>query len=800
MRSLILVALLASPTFAQEPVKLIVLPNKVQLRGARDCQGLVVQTVHADGSTQDVTASAKFSLEKPVAAIKNAFLTPLEDGKTTLKIEAGKLSADVSVEVLKAKESQALSFRNDVMPVLSKSGCNTGKCHGSASGKDGFRLSLFGYDPEGDHFRITREMGSRRINLSTPDDCLLMNKATGKVAHTGGQRIKPGSESEQLVLRWLESGAAKDPKETAKPINIEVYPKEAVFATKGSHQRMVVLAKFSDGTDRDVTRFSVFVGNNDSTAKIDENGIISAVGAGEAFIMARFDEFTQGTAIIVRPGTPFQDPKTPTFNYIDTHVHAKLNKLHITPSEVCSDEVFLRRVYIDIVGLLPTTDERTKFLDDQDEKKREKLVDKLLEREDFRDLWVLKWAELLQIRTINGISPKAIQLYDKWLREKVRKGETIDKVLRELLPAVGGTFENPATNYFQTETTPAQLAENVSQVFLGTRIQCAQCHNHPFDRWTMDDYYGFAAFFGQIGYKNAQDPRELTVFNAGTGETRHPVGDRLVLPKYLGGVQAKLEKGKDYRAFLADWLVSPENKAFGENLGNIVWEHFFGQGIVNPVDDVRVSNPACNLELLEALGKKVAEYKFDVKKLARDICLSRTYQLSTQRNESNALDERNFSRQKVRRLRAEVLLDVITQVTETTNKLPGLPLGGRAIHMPDTRTPQYFLTTFGRSNRSTACSCEVKTNPTLSQALHLLNGETTNKKIVEGKVLEKLSETKKTPIAAAEQLYLRCLGRKPTEEELAKISKKLEGADDKMQALEDLFWALLNTNEFLFNR
>jgi hypothetical protein len=688
------------------------------------------------------------------------------------------------------------------LPVLTKAGCNSGKCHGSASGKDGFRLSLFGYDPEGDHFRLTRQISGRRINLAMPDDCLLINKATGKVPHTGGRRIEPNSESYLLLLRWLELGAPKDPKEMPKPVGIEVFPRQAVFAAKGDTQRMVVRAKYSDGTDRDVTRFTVFVGNNDAAASVSEADVITGNGPGEAFALARFDEFANGTAVIVRPGTPFTAPEVPAFDYIDTYVQAKLNKLHILPSELCTDEAFLRRVYIDLIGLLPAPAERQKFLTDSDPKKREKLVDALLERDEFKDIWVMKWAEILQIRTANGMSKKALLLYDKWLRDRIRAGVTIDRVVRDLLPANGGTFENPAVNYYQTETTPALLAENVAQVFLGTRIQCAQCHNHPFDRWTMNDYYGFAAFFCQIGYKNAQDPRELTIFNAGEGETRHPVGNRLMMPKYLGAVGPEVHAEQDYRAVLADWLASRDNSAFTQNIGNIVWAHFLGKGIVEPVDDVRVSNPPSNRELREALGKKVAEYKFDIKKLARDICLSRTYQLSTRRNATNELDERNFAHQSVRRMRAEVLLDCITQVTETSNQLPGLPLGGRAVQIPDAgnrRTSHYFLTTFGRSTRETACSCEVKTAPTLSQALHLINGETTSGKIVEGGVVEKLLGAGKDPSAVAEELYLRCLSRAPTATEAERIASKLAQSADKKQALEDLFWALLNTNEFLFN-
>jgi uncharacterized protein DUF1549/uncharacterized protein DUF1553 len=800
--SLLLVVIAAGPASAAEPapVRIAVAPESIELTGARDRQGVVVQAVFADGSTRDATASATFALDKPVAGITNAFLASKDDGSATLTVTLGAHSAAVPVSVKKAKGAEPLRFRTDVLPVITKVGCNTGKCHGSAAGKDGFRLSLFGYDPEGDHFRITREMGGRRVNLATPDDCLIVNKATGRVPHTGGMRMETGSENHLLLIRWLESGAPRDAAESPRPIGIEVFPKQAVFPVKGETQRVVVRAKYSDGTDRDVTRFAVFVGNNDGAATASEAGVITAAGPGEAFILARFDQFTEGTTVIVRPGTPFTDPKTPAFNYIDEHVHAKLNKLHIAPSEVCSDEVFVRRAFVDLIGLLPTPAERERFLADADPRKREKLVDALLELEEFRDIWVMKWAELLQIRTINGISAKGLQLYDQWLREKVRSGSSIDRIVRELLPANGGTFENPAVNYFQTETSPQLLSENIAQVFLGTRIQCAQCHNHPFDRWTMDDYYGFAAFFSQIGYKNAQDPRELTVFNSGNGEMRHPVGNRVVKPKFLGAAAPEIKPGEDYRAVLAAWLASTDNAAFARNVGNIVWAHFFGRGIVEPVDDTRVSNPAINPELLEALGQKAAEYKFDVKRIARDVCLSRTYQLSTRRNPTNEWDERNFARQTVRRMRAEVLLDCITQVTETTNRFPGLPLGGRAVQIPDGRTPNYFLTTFGRAPRNTACTCEVKVTPTLSQALHLLNGETTTGKIVEGKVVERLLAEKKDPAAVAEELYLRCLGRKPSETEVTKIAKRLGDSGNKSEALEDLFWALLNTNEFIFNR
>ncbi|MGH9362395.1 MAG: DUF1549 and DUF1553 domain-containing protein, partial [Thermoanaerobaculia bacterium] len=404
-------------------------------------------------------------------------------------------------------------------------------------------------------------------------------------------------------------------------------------------------------------------------------------------------------------------------------VHAKLKKLRIAPSEPATDEEFLRRASLDIVGLLPSAEEYGRFLDRAEPDKRDLLVDELLGRKEFIEMWVLKWAELLQIRSSERVSYKAMLLYFNWLQERLQKNVPMDRMVQELLGARGGTFENAATNYYQNETDTLKVAENVAQVFMGMRIQCAQCHNHPFDRWTQDDYYGFAAFYSQIGRKPGEDPRETIVFNSGGGEVAHPVGGRVMQPKFLGGARPEVA-GKDRREVLAGWIASSENPYFARNLANIVWAHFFGRGIVHEVDDVRVSNPAVNPDLLEALARRFTEYRYDFKKLVRDICTSGTYGLSTRSYPTNAGDERNFARAGVRRLKAEVLLDCVSQLTETKNKFQGLPLGARAVQIADGAASSYFLTTFGRASRATVCSCEVKMEPNLSQALHLLNGDT----------------------------------------------------------------------------
>jgi len=803
--SALVVLTLQSPNIGQgaevpQPTKLAAFPAQIELGSPRARQRIVVQMTLSDGSSRDVTDSARMAIADPaILRLTDQLIEPLSDGRADLAVEFEGLKCIVPVEVTGTKRDAGLSFRNDVLPILTRAGCNTGKCHGSASGKDGFRLSLFGYDPQGDHYRLTREITGRRINLADPEECLFINKALGRVPHTGGQRVDTDSEQHRTLVSWIESGAEPDPPGAPVPVGIEVLPGEAVFAGQAHEQKLIVLARYDDRSVRDVTDRTVFLSNNDGAATVSPQGLVAGTGAGSAFILARFDQFTAGASIIVRPDGDWTFPDIPANNYIDELVYGRWREMHLAPSEPCDDGTFLRRTFIDLIGRLPTRNQLQKFLDDSDVAKREKLVDALLERDELHDLWVMKWADLLQIRTTNGVSPKGIQLYDRWLRDRVHSGVTIDKIVRELIPASGGTFENPAASFYQLETTPQILAENVAQAFLGTRIQCAQCHNHPFDRWTMDDYYGFSAFFSQIGYKQAQDPREITVFNAAAGDMKHPLGNRAVFPKYLGGGSPPLEPGQDYRQLLSLWLVSADNPAFARHLANVVWEHFLGAGIVDPVDDVRVSNPPSNPRLLEALGRRLIAYGFEIKPLIRDICSSRTYQLTTARNESNAWDERNFSHGRVRRMRAEVLLDCITQVTESHDRFPGLRPGGRAVQVADGRTPNYFLTTFGRSTRQTPCTCEVKTSPTLSQALHLINGETTSGKIEEGRVVPRLLAEQHEPMAVVTDLYERCLSRQPTPREAAAIAARLDVSTNVEAALVDLFWALLNSNEFIFN-
>ena len=787
----------------KELVELSIHPTQISLSTKEDFNSFIIVAKYGDDVTRDVTRESTLSLSnESVVRMENNTIHPVKDGNSTLTVTFQNRKVELPITVKDAVEERPISFNLDVMPVFLKAGCNTGSCHGSARGQDRFMLSLFGYDAKGDHFRITREQGTRRINLAIPEESMLVEKAIAAVPHTGGKLFEKNSEHWKTLVGWLRRGAPQDPESIAKPTDLELLPKSLLLEGQGATQQMTAIAHYSDGSTRDVTSLSVFQSNNDVSARVDDQGLITAEKRGEAFITARFDVFTKGTQVIVIPeDLQYEKPVLPQNNYIDQLVYDKLHKLRIYPSDLCSDEVFLRRVYLDVIGAVPEVETISEFIADKTPNKRERAVDDLLSRKEFTEMWVMKFAELLQIRTDdnNGVSYKSTLLYFNWIKDRIANNVPMDQIVRDLLTAKGGTFVSPATNYYQIERDNLKITENVAQVFMGMRIQCAQCHDHPFDQWTQDDYYSFASFFSQVGRKRAADPRESVIYNRNSGEINHPVHKKPMPPKFLGGETPEIKKGTDRREVLADWLASPENPFFARNLANIVWSHFFGQGIIEPVDDVRISNPPSNPELLDQLASRFTEYQYDFRKLVRDVCTSRIYQLSTRTNPSNEDDLRNFARAQLRRMRAEVLLDVISQVTKTKNKFQGLPLGARALQIADGRFSNYFLTTFGRATRETVCSCEVVMEPNLSQALHLLNGDVTNKRITQGRIVQTMLKEGKDPEKVIDDLYLRCYSRKPRADEKANLLASLDGEDSVESALNDVFWALLNSKEFIFN-
>jgi hypothetical protein len=702
------------------------------------------------------------------------------------------------------------SFRLDVMPVFFRAGCNSGGCHGAAIGKDGFHLGLFGYDPAGDYWRITQQIVGRRIDLAAPEHSLLLLKAIGAVPHSGGRRFKKDSEYYQTLLRWVQAGAPDDAETVPSVTGIALVPDRIVFSGKLKSKPLQVVAKYSDGTSRVVNNLALYLTNNKATADISDQAVVTAGTKGDTFVFARFSKYTTGAEIIVLPEDKhFKWPKIAYTSYIDQLVDAKLKYLRILPSGLCTDEEFLRRAYLDIIGVPPTLEEYQKFTAEKSRTKREELVDALLKRDEFADLWAAKWAEMLKIASDNnsafGTDRKPAYAYYQWIREQMKKDTPLDQFVRAQIAATGSNIQDPAVNLYTMipagNYDPKAVAQDLAQVFTGIRIQCSQCHNHPFDRWTQDDFYGFVSFFTGVKRKEASEAREFYVWDdPNAAPAKHLLDNHPCPPKFLGGAEPDV-KGKDPRLALADWLTAKDNTIFRENLANRIWAHFIGRGIVDPVDDVRISNPPSNKELLEALGKHLAEYNYDMKKLIRDICTSRTYQLSSTSNASNRDDDAFFSHARLRRLRADVLLDSISSVTGVTTQFNDAPTGFRALQLYEgnRRSNNYFLKTFGISSRDSVNVSETRLEPTLAQALHLINGDTVEVKINRSSVVSELLNQKKTPEVILDTLYIRSLARKPTEAERKKLNPLIASNATDRKTYDDIFWALLNSTEFSFN-
>ena len=712
---------------------------------------------------------------------------------------------------------EAPSFQRDVMPILFRAGCNQGTCHGSARGKDGFMLSLFGYDAKGDYYRITQEMVGRRVNLAMPDQSLMLLKAIGKVPHTGGELFKKDTKYYKTLLAWIEAGAPDDAASVPQPVEITLTPDRIVFESGKGTQKTSVTARYSDGSRRDVTDLALFATNNPATAKIDKNGIVTAAGRGDTHVFARFNRFTIGTEVIVLPqDSNYTWTNPPAHNYIDEAVHERLQKLRMLPSEVCDDETFLRRIHLDLTGSLPTPKVYRDFMADTSKDKRSALIDRLLQSDGFTDLWTDLWAEMLRIKG-GGYAPsatdvKAADVYYEWIHEQIAKNRPLNEFVADQITGTGSNLTSGPANLYtmlvhDVKVTPKSLAADFSQLFTGVRIQCAECHNHPFDRWTQDDYYGWVSFFTGIQRKLGVEPREFYVFNdLSAAPARHLVDERPMMPTVLGG-ESSVPKGKDPRQALAAWLTSPNNELFTRNLANRLWAHFMGRGLVEPLDDMRVSNPPTNGPLLAALAKHLGESGFNLRGFVRDITTSRTYQLSARPNQTNADDTRQFSRSQLRRLRADVLLDAIVGATDGERGFVYFPKGTKAIQQYP-RTPgdttramtgDPFFETFGRAGRASVCACDTKLEPTLSQALHMVAGDTVQSQISAGHVIEKHLKATTPPEGIIEDLYLRALSRKPKDKELNAMLE-LVGSDTRdRKPYQDIFWSLLNSTEFIFN-
>jgi hypothetical protein len=792
-----------------QPTALAVQPETVTLAGPRARQQLIVTGRYADGSVRDLTALCEFGTSSPSVRIdEGGWLAPLQDGKATVTVSAAGKRIEVPVEVREFKQPKPVSFRNEFIAAINVGGCNQGACHGTPSGKAGFKLSLRGYDPDADYLQLTRDALGRRTD-GNGDSSLIMQKALGRVPHEGGQRFRPTSVPAQTIRDWLAGGLQDDPTPRVTLSGIRIVPGPRVLKAPARWQQLAVVAQYSDGTTRDVTRLTVFSSSDNAVADVSPAGLVEFQQSGEVAILVRYLETLQTvrfTYLEPRPGFTWPNPQES--NYVDKQVFAKLKMLSIPPSDLCADEEFVRRAYLDLCGILPSGDEARKFLADKSSDKRAKLIDALLERDEYADFWTLKWADVLR-NSRKTVQVKGAHVYQDWLHERIARNVPFNQLVRELLTASGSTFANPAANYYRVSADPTNLAESTAQLFFGIRMQCAKCHNHPFERWTQDDYYSMAAWFARVKLKKdniepGTGPQALgamVVYTARAGEITQPRTGKTMAPKVMGLPAPTIPPGKDRREALADVLASGDNPFFAKSVANRIWYHLNGRGIVDPVDDFRDSNPSANDELLDALAKDFVAHHFDVKYLIRVIMNSRTYQLSAQSNDFNKDDNKYFSHAVTKLLPAEPLLDAICAATDVPEKFAGLPLGTRAVQLPDGEVNHPFLKTFGQPARELACECERESDSNLAQALQLINGPTVNEKLRAptnrvGKLLAKgLAEP-----AILDELYYATLSRPPADGEikaaLAHVAKAAPA--DKRKAWEDVLWALLNSKEFLF--
>ena len=692
-----------------------------------------------------------------------------------------------------------VDFMHDIVPVLSRFGCNASACHGKAEGQNGFKLSVFGNDPEADYRAIAVQSRGRRIMPAAPDSSLLLKKAAAEVPHAGGPRMKADSREYRLVRDWIAAGAPREVAGRSEVSSLRIKPEREVLGF-GRRQPLRVVAAYSDGSEKDVTWLSVFHSNNTGLAEADEDGVVlTGNSVGQAAVMARFcGQVAIFQAAIPRPGEPVVFAEEKGFNAIDEFIDRNLRQMNLRPSGLADDAEFLRRVYLDVIGRRPTAAEARRYLEDSSEGKRARLVDGLLELPEFADFWALKWSDLLRVDRL-ALGVRNAYSYYSWIRDSVAANKPLDEFARELLLAEGPLSEQPAGYFYKVAKKSGDMAASTSQVFLGIRITCAECHQHPYDRWTQRDYHGMRAFFEQIKYKKVGDEEALVT--EGNPQLRHPRTKEIVNPYPLGTKMPEQAPEGDRRRALADWMASSENPWFARNMANRFWAHFFGRGLVEPVDDVRATNPPSNPELLEALTRHLVNYQFDAKSLIRFITTSRTYQLSSRVNETNASDEQNFSRALFRRLPAEVLMDAVSDVTGMPEKYTGVPAGYRAVQLWDSQQQNYFLKLFGRPVRATPCECERSTGASISQALHLMNSPTIQGKLAhEGGNLARLVATCPDDSRLVEELYLTCFSRLPTAEEKSNLVKHLSAhAGQRRQAVEDLAWSMLNSLEFVFN-
>ena len=752
----------------------------------------------------DVTRTATYSTSNNKTAVVDAkgYITPTGDGVARVSVKHGNDVVEIPVAVTGFGTGRGVDFRTEVMPLLSKHGCNAGGCHGKASGQNGFKLSLFGFDTDFDYAAIAKEARGRRLFPANPDQSLFLLKGTGKLPHGGGKRLDPNSSDYLVMRRWIATGSPASAPDVPKVTKLRVLPADAVLRP-GQFQQLAVMAEYSDGSTRDVTRQSEFFSNLDVVAAVDSDaGVKAGKESGEAAVMARHMGFVAVFKALVPHGPPLTEiPEFVPLNKVDELAVAKWKKLGLKPSPTCDDQTFIRRLTVDLCGRLPTAAETTAFVADTDAKKRAKLIDKLLDSADYPAYFAMKWGGILRNSNLAGADQAAVAFHH-WLKDMVARNRPYDEFVRGIVAAAGEWQDAPAINWLwqNRDDQLHQVTADVAQVFLGTRLQCAKCHHHPYERWGQADYYGLAGFFTRLGRKNfGQPPPYYASATPTTGE-RDPTTGKVPEPKYLDGPVGKFTADEDPRHALVDWMAKPENPYFAKSLANRMWGHFLGRGLVSEVDDLRETNPASNPELLEFLAKDFIAKKFDVKHVIRTILNSRVYQLSAEPTEFNKHDRQNFARYYARRLPAEVFLDAVNASCGVKGGFSGVSANARAIDLPHEGFGSYFLDIFDRPKRVTVCECERSTGATLGQVLLLANSEEVEGKIADGNGrVAKFFKEKKPTSDMIDELYAAALSRPATPAEKKRVTEYIEKAENKQRAVEDVLWALLNTREFMFN-
>ena len=800
-------------------VSLRVEPQHAKLVGNLARLQLQVTGTDASGRQFDLTRDVSYKITSDgIASVsKTGAVVPLASGSGKIRVQHGSAAVEIPITITEVLPQAKVSFKRDVVPILSRAGCNQGACHGAQFGKGGFKLSLLGFAPERDYTRLVRDHFGRRVSLIKPADSLILRKALMEIHHGGGKRFQRDSYDHQVLTTWLKAGAPAPKSDEPEVVDLTISPAEQVYRVD-ENQQLRVVAHYSDNTTRDVTLTAKYDTLSEGIATVTEDGDITVVGQGQAAVMVRYE----GQAKVSHVLSPFKEnvdlvsfqPK----NFVDEHIKARWKRLGIQPSTLCTDAEFTRRAFLDSIGTLPTSEKVQAFLESNDPNKRDELVDELLglTGDPKRDLyvkpwsgyWALKWGDLLRNnRKQTGVG--GMWSLFNWTRRSLRENMPVDQFVREIITAQGSTLQNGPANYYRIARKPTDLAETTAQVFLGVRIQCARCHHHPYESYSQSDYYGLAAFFTRVGTKNNSKfdvlgGNSIVQLNS-SGSIKHPRFGKTMAPTPLAGKPIDTEGVRDLRRPLADWLTAPENKLFCRNIANRIWSYYMGSGLVEPVDDLRATNPASNPELLDALGSHLVEIKFDLRKLMRTIMTSRVYQLSSTALPANADDRRFYPHYNIKRLPAEVLLDAIDSACGTHEPFSGVPLGTRAIELPDPNFNSYFLDTLGRPQRAIACECERTAEPNLAQVLHIANGELLSRKLVDkqGRISQLVENKNLEERGAAKHaihyLYLATYSRLPTADELLECQQIVTRAPNPREGLEDLLWALLNSREFLFN-